>query len=64
MGAVHSVRFIALSARLNTTDDAVADGPSESRGCLWELRAGMTMFRTVGNAEKTFEVFHGTLDEK
>ena len=29
MGAVRSVRFIALSARLSTIDDTVVDGPSE-----------------------------------
>jgi len=31
MGAVHSVRFIVLSARLSAIDNAVADGPSKSR---------------------------------
>ena len=64
MGAVCSVRFIALSARLSTIDDTMADGLSKNGGRLWELRAGMTVFRTVSDAGKTFEVTYETLNEK
>jgi len=64
MGAVHNMRFIALSARLSAIDDAMVDGPSKSRGCLWESRVGMAMFRTVSDAGKTLKVSHETLDEK
>jgi len=64
MGAVHSMRFIALSTRLSAINNTVVDGPSKSGGHLWESRVGMTMFRTISNAEKVFEVSHKTLNEK
>ena len=64
IGAVHSVRLIALSARLSTMDNTISDGPSESGGHLQELRVGVIMFRTISDTGKTLEVSHGTLDEK
>lgn len=61
---MHSMRFIALSARLSIIDNTMMDDLSESKGRLQESRAGMIVFRTVSNAEKIFEVSHGTLDKK
>ena len=62
--AVCSMKFIVFSARLSTINNTMADGLSKSRGHLWKSRVGITVFGTISNTKKIFEVFHGTLDEK